>query len=92
MAIAVDKPFLDTTAGEAAFFRAVAHARPAGAHRYFHMITARSMIRAETGQELAISELWTKLGQYFNLQYFDSNVRPKTLPRASFQSQHVDCV
>lgn len=76
MVNAVDPPpaFLNTVQGELAFFRAVAHARPAGAHRFFHIMTIRSTIRAETGQEVTINELWSKLGQYYDLPYFDSNV------------------
>jgi MRG-binding protein len=66
--------FLDTVSGELAFFKGVAHARPAGAHRFFHVIAIRSTIRAETGQEVSIEDLWTKLGKYYDLQYFDSNV------------------
>lgn len=76
MVNAVDPPaFLDTVQGELAFFKGVAHARPAGAHRFFHVISIRSTIRAETGQEVSIDELWSKLGNYYDLHYFDSNVR-----------------
>lgn len=77
MVNAVNAPaFLDTVQGELALFRGVAHARPAGAHRFFHVIAIRSTIRAETGQEVSIDDLWKKLGNYYDLHYFDSNVRP----------------
>ncbi|KAF8318978.1 hypothetical protein DL93DRAFT_261067 [Clavulina sp. PMI_390] len=67
------QPFLDTTSGEVAVFKAVAKARPAGAHRYFHLMAMRSLVFQESGKEVPIDDLTRKIGQYWNQAYFDDN-------------------
>jgi Chromatin modification-related protein EAF7 len=67
--------FLDDTLGELALFKAVAHARPAGAHRYFHIISIRQRIKETAGCEVSIEDLWKKIGSYWHLDAVESNVR-----------------
>ena len=67
--------FLDTARGEMAFLKAVANARPAGAHRFFHMLTVQNSIKDDTAEEVPIERLWTKLEEFYDLEYFGSNVR-----------------
>ncbi|KAF9517286.1 hypothetical protein BS47DRAFT_1390069 [Hydnum rufescens UP504] len=65
--------FLDATLGELALFKAVAHARPAGAHRYFHIISIRQRIKETAGSEVSIEDLWKKIGSYWHLDAVESN-------------------
>ncbi|KAG8900708.1 hypothetical protein FRB99_005801 [Tulasnella sp. 403] len=61
-------PFLDTVEGEIALFKGVAHARPVGIHKHFHMLGILLSIKQETGRIVGPEEVWEKLATLYNLE------------------------
>ncbi|KAH9846373.1 hypothetical protein C2E23DRAFT_890942 [Lenzites betulinus] len=64
--------WLDTVEGEIAFFRSLMRARPVGIHRHFHVLTMRNAILRDTGQLVAIDDLWAKLRTCYDLDILES--------------------
>lgn len=61
------RAFLDTPAGENAFFKAVARARPVGVHKHNHMLSIRMRIQRETGVMVPDADIWDKLNTLYDL-------------------------
>ena len=73
----VDQPqerWLDTVEGEIAFFRAIMSARPVGTHRHFHALSIRNAVMNATGKPVTVDEVWSKLGECYNLDLLESLV------------------
>jgi len=70
-----DPSFLDTLAGESAFFRAICDARPVGIHREFHMMTVAVQVKKMTGHHVSIDELWDKFRRCYDTKILESYVR-----------------
>ncbi|KAI0670839.1 hypothetical protein C8Q78DRAFT_1032262 [Trametes maxima] len=64
--------WLDTVEGEIAFFRSLMRARPVGIHRHFHVLTMRNAILRDTGQLVAIDDLWAKLRTCYDLDILET--------------------
>ncbi|KAG8835156.1 hypothetical protein FRC17_005014 [Serendipita sp. 399] len=68
--------FLDTVAGESAFFRALCDIRPVGLHREFHMMAVAQHIQSATGTYVPIEELWTKFRGCYEEDILESFEKP----------------
>lgn len=77
---ALESRWLDSVEGEIAFFRSLMRARPVGIHRHFHVLTMRNAILRDTGELVAIDDLWAKLRTCYDLDILENIVSP---PRAS---------
>ncbi|KAI8994131.1 hypothetical protein BD414DRAFT_274332 [Trametes punicea] len=64
--------WLDTVEGEIAFFRSLMRARPVGIHRHFHVLTMRNAILRDTGQLVAVEDIWDKLRSCYDLDILES--------------------
>ncbi|KAI9058294.1 hypothetical protein FKP32DRAFT_1597379 [Trametes sanguinea] len=71
-AMSPEPRWLDTVEGEIAFFRSLMRARPVGIHRHFHVLTMRNSILRDTGQLVAIEDLWDKLRSCYDLDILES--------------------
>lgn len=71
---ALDAPFLSTTLGESAFFRALCDARPVGVHREFHMMAVAAHIKSATGTYVSVDELWEKFKECYDQEILESYV------------------
>ncbi|TFY70654.1 hypothetical protein EVG20_g2348 [Dentipellis fragilis] len=70
--------FLDTVEGEISFFRSLMRARPVGLHRHFHVLSMRNAIHQDTGQYVAIDDIWAKLRSCYDMDTLENLVRPLT--------------
>jgi len=69
------KAYLASPLGQIFFFKAACHARPVGAHRYFHVLSMQQRIASETGELLPMQSIWDKLEECYNLQDLEQRVR-----------------
>ncbi|KAA1469870.1 hypothetical protein DENSPDRAFT_835543 [Dentipellis sp. KUC8613] len=64
--------FLDTVEGEISFFRSLMRARPVGLHRHFHVLSMRNAIHQDTGQYVAIDDIWAKLRSCYDMDTLEN--------------------
>ncbi|OJT15241.1 hypothetical protein TRAPUB_8163 [Trametes pubescens] len=69
---ALESRWLDSVEGEIAFFRSLMRARPVGIHRHFHVLTMRNAILRDTGELVAIDDLWAKLRTCYDLDILEN--------------------
>ncbi|KIJ54746.1 hypothetical protein M422DRAFT_64001 [Sphaerobolus stellatus SS14] len=58
---------LDTVLGELSFFRSITRHRPVGIHRYFHVMSMQQAIKRDTGVDVPVDDIWSKLEACYDL-------------------------
>jgi hypothetical protein len=86
----VEAPFLSTTAGESAFFRALCDARPVGVHREFHMMAVAAHIQSATGNAVSVDELWGKFKSCYDQKILEGYVSFSVLDLLSSTDDCLD--
>lgn len=81
--VVTEPAFLDSVEGEIWFFKSIMHARPVGKHRHFHVMSMRNTILRETGQSVAIDDIWNKLKTCYDLDALEAIVRLDLWPTNS---------
>ncbi|KAF8585708.1 hypothetical protein K439DRAFT_1025520 [Ramaria rubella] len=62
-----DQPILESVNGELSFFRSITRFRPVGMHRYFHVLSIQQTIKRDTGCDVPVDSIWTKLEICYDL-------------------------
>jgi MRG-binding protein len=68
------KPVLDTVSGEISFFRSITRHRPVGIHRHFHMLSMQQAIKRDTGMDVSVEDIWSKLEASYDLEALEGLV------------------